>query len=239
MASKVKAALKKMLGSYVFDGLLLVALGVVMLIWPDESLKVLCAIIGVVLIVMGLVKFVLFFVDREVPARPLDLLTAFVQLGVGVVVLAEADFFISLFQILVGVILLYGSVLLFIKAIQLREIRGFFFAAALVSGVLVAALGVVIIMNPPAFASFMMQLQGVALIFLGVALIIVMQRIKSDVNAMNAGAASLMSLRARPRPDDDVIDVDAEDVESVELYDDEDDGYDDGYGRMTSYRNRR
>ena len=234
MASK----LAKVFRSYVVDGLLLVALGVVILLWPDDSLTVLCAIIGVVLIIMGLVKGVLFFVDRDVPTRPMDLLTAILQLVAGVVVMVQSSFFISLFQILVGVILLYGSVLLFVRAIQLRQVRGFPFAAALVGGVLVAALGAVIIMNPPAFASFMMQLQGVAIIFLGVALIIVMQRIRSDANAMNAGVTSPVSLRARPRPeeDDDGIDVEAEEEDpEYDVAEDEDAEY----GRMTAYRNRR
>lgn len=229
------STLKKVFRSYIVDGILLVALGVVMLIWPEDSLKVLCAIIGVILIIMGLVKGILYFVDRDVPTRPFDLVTAIVQLLLGVVVIVQSGFFISLFQIVAGVILLYGSVLLFIQAIQLREIRGFFFVAAIVSGVLVAALGTVIIMNPAAFASFIMQLQGVAVIILGLALIIVMQRIMTDMKAMNAEAASLMSLRARQRRYDDVIDVEAEDVED----DFEAGAEDEAFGRMTSYRARR
>ncbi|MBR2789417.1 MAG: DUF308 domain-containing protein [Eggerthellaceae bacterium] len=241
------STLKKVFRSYVVDGLLLVALGVAILIWPDTSLKVLCIAIGVALCVMAAVKGAMFALGSEAGRRVLDLLIAIVDLALGIALIVQSDFFISLFQIVVGVILLYGSVLLFIQAIQLREIRGFFFVAAIVFGVLTAALGVVILMNPAAFASFIMQLQGVAIIFLGVGLIVVMQRIKADVEAINGSAQSLVSLRARQRAhDDDVIDVEA-------VEDDEDDGeYDaDGegdaeeyvpavtFGRMTSYRSRR
>lgn len=52
MASKAS----KLFRSYFFDGLLLIALGIVMLVWPEGSLKTLCVIIGAIVAAMGLIK---------------------------------------------------------------------------------------------------------------------------------------------------------------------------------------
>ncbi|MBQ3878928.1 MAG: DUF308 domain-containing protein [Oscillospiraceae bacterium] len=177
------SALKKVFRSYVFDALILIALGVVILVWPDESLRALCICIGVVLGLVGLFKIIAFAADKSSERSPLDVLFGLFQIVLGAAFIIKSDFFIGAFQIITGVILLYGSILMFIQAIRLRAIRGPMFVLSLIFAVLTLLLAVVILVNPIEFAAFMTQLHGISLIIEGAAMLIVLHRVKTDVKA--------------------------------------------------------
>ena len=184
--SRITNALK----SYLFDGILLVALGLVLLLLPKVSLTILCVIIGVALIIMGLIKLIFFAANVNGVRRIADIPVGIIQLVLGFWLIIDSSLFINLFQIVTGVILIYGSLLMFVHAFALREIRGAFYWLSLVFGILCAVLGIVIVVNPAGFAAFMMQLQGVALIIEGLALIVVMHTVKREMK--NATSASLV-----------------------------------------------
>ena len=187
ISSSVSSRFMDFIKSYVFDGILLVALGLVFLLLPEASLTVLCVILGVALIVMGMLKLIFFAATAKALRRPVKVIIGVIQMVLGFALIIKPDVFINLFQIVVGVVLIYGSLLLFINAYRLRKIRGTFFVLSIIFGLIILALGAIIVANPIAFAGFMMQLQGVALIIEGVGLIVAMHTIKRE--AKNAAAA--------------------------------------------------
>ena len=184
--NRAAAGIKNALKSYLFDGVALVILGVILLLLPQVSLKVLCIAIGVGLIVMGLIKLIFFAANANGERRIVDIPIGIVQLVLGFALIIESAFFISLFQIVVGVILIYGSLLMLIHAFNLRYVRGVMFVLSIIFGLLTLAAGVIIVLNPVEFADFMMQLMGVALIVEGLALIVVMHTMKRGVDKVQA-----------------------------------------------------
>ena len=181
-ASRFAALMKDALKSYLFDGILLIILGVVLVIWPDTSLSTFCALAGVVLAIMGLVKLVFYLANVGGIRRWVDIPVGIVQFLLGASLVIWPTFFINLFQIVVGIVVVYGSLLLIIRAVQLRTMGGPLFVSSVVFGILTLILGVIIIMNPAQFASIMVQLEGVALIVEGIALVAVMHTAKKKVN---------------------------------------------------------
>lgn len=181
-AGRFAALMKDALKSYLFDGILLIILGLVLVIWPDTSLSTFCAVAGVVLAVMGLVKLVFYLANVGGIRRWVDIPVGLVQFLLGCALVIWPAFFINLFQIVVGIVVIYGSLLLIIRAVQLRTMGGSLFVLSIIFGILTLALGVVIIMNPAQFASVMVQLMGVALIVEGIALVAVMHTAKKRVN---------------------------------------------------------
>ena len=165
-----------LLRSTLFDGLLLIVLGVVMLIWPLESLGFLCVVIGAVLVLMGLIRLILFGRKEKDERRVRDIPIGLLQIAGGIALIIRPDFFITVFQYVTGVLILYGAVLMFAQAVRLRREKGALFAASLAFACVTTLLAVIILVNPAAFASFMTQLHGVALIAEGLAMIIVLRK---------------------------------------------------------------
>lgn len=167
MAKKITTMFK----SYVFDGLLLILLGVAMLIWPEESLKIPCVIIGAVLAIMGLIKVIAFIAKKSKGSS--GFWVGIAQIAVGCAFIFASDFFISFFHYIIAFILLYGAVMMFINAFNLRKVFGMMFLASLIFAIITTILAIVIIINPFIFV----QLRGIALIIEGLAMVIVLRTI--------------------------------------------------------------
>ena len=167
--------------SYIFDGVLLILLGVAMLIWPEGALKTLFYIVGAVVGVMGLIKVIMFFTGKNAERQPSDLVLAFAELAIGIALIVKSDFFIEFFNIVLAIMLAYGAILMFAQAVITKEHKGLFFVLSLVFAAITLVLAVIIFIDPKGFASFMTQLRGIALIIEGLAMIIVLHRVSRDI----------------------------------------------------------
>lgn len=169
---------KKLFGSVIFDGILLIVLGLVMIIWPNESLKTLCIIIGAVLGIMGLIKIIVFFTKASEFRTAGEIIVGIIELAFGIALIAASGFFITVFQYIIGVILAYGAITMFINASNTSGLSKGMSTMSIIFGVLTALLALIIFFKPAAFASFMVQLEGVALMIEGIASIIVLRQMK-------------------------------------------------------------
>ncbi len=165
MAKKVSEMFK----SYVFDGLLFIALGIAMIIWPKESLKTLCFVIGAVFAVMGIIKIIAVLAKKVKPSS--GLIVGLLQIAVGCAFIFASDFFITVFHYIIACILLYGSVLLFINAFNLRKVFRMMFLCSLIFAIITVILAVIILLNPVAITI----LHGISLIVEGLAMVIVLR----------------------------------------------------------------
>lgn len=168
--------IKKLLNSYVFDGLLLIALGVVMLLWSGAPLKILCNIIGIIIIVLGAIKVISFVTNKHGDRKPLNMLVGLLQFMAGLILIGKADFFVTFFQYITAFLLLYGSILLFWQAYKLRYEKGTMFTASIAFACITLVLAVVMALNPAALASFITQLNGFSLIVEGLAMIVTLRK---------------------------------------------------------------
>ena len=73
---------------------------------------------------------------------------------------------------------LYGAALMFAQAWMLRSFRGRDFTLALVCACVTLVLAVIILVDPVAFASFITQLHGIALIVEGLSMLLVLRKVK-------------------------------------------------------------
>ncbi len=172
---KAQKKAKDLLKDYVFDGVLLILLGLAIFIWPKETLHFLFLAVGVLFALVGIVKIFLYYRTEKEERRGGDLFFAILTVCFGIAVAIAAEFFITLFQIVTGVLLLYGALILFLRAYALRRAIGPMFVTALIFALLITALAIVILLDPVAFASFITQLHGVSLILEGLSMIVVLR----------------------------------------------------------------
>ena len=168
---KVSDALK----NYIVDAILLIALGLVMLIWPQWSLQIIFKWVGIGFIVMGLVKGLIYFSRKEKKERSAsDLLVGCLQLAVGIFAIAKAEVLASHFPIVAAILLAYGAIMMIVRAVKMKDGDQKTFILSLVLGIVTLVLAVVVFAHPAMLANLMMQTAGIAMIVEGISLLIVM-----------------------------------------------------------------
>ena len=160
---------------YRLNGIILILIGLFMLLWPEASLKILCIIVGVVLIVSGIIRLVNYFQNKALNPDQKDMITGIVLMVVGVLLIVISRFFVLVFLILAGIVLVIGCIMMFVRAWQMREEKGKDFVLSIVIGALILILGIVMIINPVGTAAFVIQLCGVALMIVGFAAVFMKQ----------------------------------------------------------------
>ena len=165
MTEKIKDAAVK----YRLHGIILIAAGLFMLLWPGASLKILCIVVGVILIITGGIQLINYYQTKPLNPEQKDMILGFVFVAVGILLIVLSRFFVSIFLILAGVALVVGCVLLFLRAWQTRSEKGAEFVFSLLIAILILVLGIVMIINPAGTAAFVVQLCGVALMIMGLA----------------------------------------------------------------------
>ncbi len=137
-------------------GVISVAVGVLVLAYPDPSLNALCVILGVYLLVGGVLMIVQTVSDRDRSA--LGILLGIFALIAGVVVIRHPS------QSLVAVALAIGLWFLVAGALDLaRAITGPRRLAALIRGVVLIAVATLILASPHITVSTLAVLAGIAL----------------------------------------------------------------------------
>ena len=96
------------------------------------------------------------------------MVTGMVQLVLGILLIVISRFFVSVFLILAGLVMIIGCIMMFRRAWELRDVKGKDFVFSILIGVLILALGIVMIINPVGTAAFVIQLCGVALMIVGI-----------------------------------------------------------------------
>jgi len=168
---RVSNALK----NYIVDAILLIALGLVMLIWPQWSLKIIFTWVGIGFIVMGLIKGLIYFTKKEKKERSVsDLLVGALQLAVGIFAVVKAEFLASHFPIVAAILLAYGAIMMIVRAVRMKDGDQNRFRLSLILGIVTLVLAVVVFVHPAMLANLMMQTAGIAMIVEGVSLLIVM-----------------------------------------------------------------
>lgn len=168
---KISNALK----NYIVDAVLLIALGLVMLIWPQWSLQIIFKWAGIGLIVTGLVKGLFYFTKKDKNERSFpDLLVGAAQLAVGIFAVVNAEFLASHFPIAAAILLSYGAIVMIVRAVRMKDGDQNKFRLSLILGIVTLVLAVVVFARPALLASLMTQTAGIAMIVEGISLLIVM-----------------------------------------------------------------
>ena len=179
--------LKVLFKNYVLDGVLLTLLGVVLLIWPDDALKTICIIIGVSIGVLGLLRSISYYSEAKEERNIKDLITAILLFAICISFIVFSEHIVVAFQYLIGVVLLYGAILFFIRAYSVRSQSALIMKLSLIFAVITTIFAIIIFINPEAFASFIMQIYGISLIVEGIAMLISLHKFKLVYEEENEG----------------------------------------------------
>ncbi|MBC8535565.1 HdeD family acid-resistance protein [Feifania hominis] len=150
------------------QGVITVLLGLVLIIFPSGSVKFVCIALGVGLVVSGAVDIIGYFSNADRTFFQSALFTGILYLGLGIWMLVNPGFFLSLFQIVLGVFIVIHGAADCQQAFSLKRVGYDSWQPALVIGVLTIGLGAFIVLNPFGATVAMTVFFGVVLLFDGV-----------------------------------------------------------------------
>ena len=140
---------RRLLDDLTILSLFYVALGAVLLGWPEVSSQIICCAFGAVLAVAGAVRIVRYFIKDKLDGLiRRDLAVGLSLVIAGVFLLVRPDSVLSLLPLLFGLLLLGGGASKLQTAVDLRRIDSSYWVYALIMALVTAGLGAALLCQP-------------------------------------------------------------------------------------------
>jgi len=172
--------------------LLLVALGCLLIFRPDFGSAAVATVLGWIAIAIGAIIVFVCLLSWPVMGVP-QLLTGIAAIAFGVFILLKPLMLASIFGVCVGIYLVFQGFGAILESLALRKL-GYRFSASLIIGLVMLALGVVLILAPMTSSRLVMMLLGISMVLCGGVRFL-----------LRAWAARKLSL---PKEDPNIIDAD-------------------------------
>ena len=162
---KAGSILKKNAWGSVFESIAIIVLGILLIAWPDVIIKVLAYVVGVFLIVKGAYQAINYFlVKGQNDFFNNNLLGGIISLLLGLALILIGEEIINIFRIIIGIWMIYESLVRINTAIKLHAINISAWKYVLILALMVLALGIFVTFNSGAVVTligWMMVLAGV------------------------------------------------------------------------------
>lgn len=170
--------LKKIKTNVIASALLCIALGVVLVVWPDMSVQIACMSIGAVLILNGISRLINFIFKRDGSLfSQMNLIMGIIITVIGVWIILQPAKVIAMIPILVGIIIIIHGINNLQQAVSLCQSRYDKWWIALILGILTVAFGILLICNPFEAVETLVMFIGLFLIYDGVSDIWIVSRV--------------------------------------------------------------
>lgn len=184
--------LKKLKANIVISALLCIALGVVLVVWPDMSMQVVCVTIGIVLLAGGIVRLLEYFMIRDGSMyAQMNLVMGIVIAVVGVWIMLKPDKVLAIIPIIVGILIVLHGFNNLRQAVGLYRDEYDKWWVALVLGLLTVGFGILLICRPFAALDTAVMLIGIFLIYDGISDIWIVSRIYRTAKRLKQEAEAL------------------------------------------------
>lgn len=164
----MKKFAKDVLTDFALMSVLFILLGVLFLVFPETSGKMVCYILAGVLCILGVIRIVNYFL-AEVASESYqpDFTVGIVLFGFGIFIFAKPQVILSILPIAVGISVLLDSLLKLQSAIDMLRMKSSGWWVMLILTLITAVLGVIMLVNPFATAAVFLQFIGISLIVTG------------------------------------------------------------------------
>ena len=154
---------------YIVMSLLLCVFGLILILMPGISVKVLGIICGILITVFGIIKLVGYFSrDLYRLAFQYDLAFGALLIFLGVILLIRPTAFLSFFCVALGVAILADGLLKIQMAIDAKKFGLSRWWLILTAAVITVIFGVLLVFRPSESVSMIMMILGLSLLFEGI-----------------------------------------------------------------------
>ena len=170
--------LKKLKTNIVISAMLCIALGIVLVAWPELSMRIVCTAIGAVLLIGGGVRLAVYFTAKDGSVySQINLIMGIILAVVGIWILLQPDKVLAIIPIIVGIVIALHGINNLQQAITLRKDKYDKWWVALVLGLLTIGFGVLLVCRPFEALDTAVKFIGIFLIYDGISDIWIVSRI--------------------------------------------------------------
>lgn len=152
----------------ILTALLYVALGVVLIMFPESIAKTLIYTIATIVIAVGVIKIISHFLKREqVGYSRVGIVTGLIFVVIGLFILTSTKIIISAIPFMMGVFILISGYSKLQYVFQLSKYTNEKNRGMLLAAIITFILGFVLLCNPFRAAKWMIRLVGICIAFTG------------------------------------------------------------------------
>lgn len=154
--------------NYFISALVTVILGLVLVIWPDVSGKLLCYTLGVALMIMGAIQLISFLKGKRIGImNKFALGMALVIILLGLLVCANPQAVLSVIPMIVGIIMILHGFMDIIYSLDIKNTGASKWWIALITSLITLFFGLFLALKPYFAYELTMTIIGIALLYDG------------------------------------------------------------------------
>ncbi len=196
----MEGLLKKIKANMLVSSLLCVLLGLVLVLRPGLSVRIVCTAVGIVLILSGVTRIIDWFCARDGSMyAQMNLIFGIVLVVVGVWIVVKPDKVLAIIPIIVGIVIGMHGLNNLKQAIELWRDKYDKWWVAFILGALTVGLGVLLICRPFAAIDTVVMLIGFFMIYDGLSNIWIVTRIYKNAKMFKQEMEAVeVELKERP-----------------------------------------
>ena len=170
----MQSSFSSMTKNILFNNIILLLVGLILTIWPDESLNVAVNLVGSVILLFGAITLIINFVNKS---NTFSLFIGILAVIIGLFVIVRSDTVISIMHILLGIAVLADGLsnlktLLDFKSDDKR------WKVLFISAIITSLLGVILIFKPIFIAKMVTRLGGIFIMISSIQGLLITYKIK-------------------------------------------------------------
>lgn len=169
----MESRIKSVMSSHYFEGILLILFGIIMLVLPLLSIKIISIITGVILFFLGLTLAVAY-VKHNIEKHTLQLFAGLMCIALGIEFIFRSANLARAMHVVLSITLIYSGILLFIQAYNLRNDRGPLFIVTMVFAVVAVIFAILMLINDGESTAFL-RIKGASMVIEGIASLFVIK----------------------------------------------------------------
>ncbi len=185
----MKEMFKRVKADVVLSAVLCVVMGVVIFLWPTETIDLFCRVLAVGLVIMGAVNLISYVTDKLV--HPFSGILGLIVLLVGVWIFLKPQSIVSLIPIVIGVILAIHGIQDIKLAIEAKGNGYEKWWSMLIIAAVSLVFGILCIVEAFGMVKFAVKIIGIALIYDGISDLWIVNRTVKAAKAMKQEAEAL------------------------------------------------
>lgn len=161
----MKEIIKKKEIKGIFASILLIVLGIFLIMKPEEIVKTLIQIMGIILILIGAVDFMNYFrMSDEEKLFNYGLFKGIMELCIGILFIFKFDVLTEIFPIVIGLIVIFINIFKLQLSVNLHQINApNWFVGVVISSISII-LGIVIVLNPFETVKLLVITSGIVIV---------------------------------------------------------------------------
>lgn len=144
--------------------ILLIALGVLLVVKPDNVVNFIVIAIGAFLMVTAIIDLVFYFMNAKLGGNFINLSKGIIEFIGSIFLMFRSEAVVSLFPVVIGLIIIFSSIFKLYVSLSIKSIDSKKWIPNFVLSILCILFGVVIVLNPFETITSIVRLAGIVLI---------------------------------------------------------------------------